>query len=225
MKKYISIILIVILSVLVLSVSAEEFTLRNGIVFEDSMEEVLSKETIPIAEKDTEFGDKYAENKYPYSIKTKEDTVAGISGTMIIYHFDKEKKLREVVYVFPNSKIGDFVDNCYTLINGGLVRKYGTPLGYTNGTCYVVTGDALESAAEVIQLVKMFGKPAGIRSYDEWIVSCNSYNVKIEQVEYYTVPSSYTYYHRVSYTYFSNDTIQNEMNSKQDQQDAIDNDL
>ena len=227
MKRFISIILFIAISLSIITATAEGFTLRNGITFGDSMEDVKGKETIEIAEIDEELGEKDADKDYPYSITTKKDTVAGISGSIIKYRFDKDKKLREVKYEFASSTSKEVIDNNYESVNSGLVRKYGSPLGYSNGKSFIVTGSAIDGAVLGYELMKLMGGIGDMRDYDEWVVYLDDYNVKIEQVCYY-YGSSYSdmhYSHDVSYTYFTDDMLKEEQDAKQERQDAVDSDI
>ena len=227
MKKLLSLILCVGLLLSVISASAETFTLRNGIAFGDSMEDVMSKETIPIDSIDDEFGEFDEEEDYPYYIKTEEDTVAGISGSAIIYQFDKDKKLRDIKYAFPFSSSKDVIESHYESVNSGLVRKYGAPLGYSDGTRYIISGSAIDGAVEAYRLNQLFGGIGDLLDYDEWVVNSDEYNIKIEQVcYYYAAPNSNIEYgHGLSYTYFTDEMLQKEQDAKQERQDAVDNDL
>ena len=213
--------------------SAEEFTLRNGIKFGDTMEEVKNKETLEIdkfvdkidtSENDTSSDD---ETKYPYSITTKKGTLAGISDSYIYYQFDAEKTLRNVDYCFKSSSYKDFVDNDYDNVNQGLRRKYGSPLGYSGGSMYIFSGTAITFAALIAYLYDYIDGYGDLRDYDEWVVDADGYHVKIEQVEYYygSSYSSLTYGYRMSYTYFTDDDLKNAQDSKREEHNSVDNDL
>lgn len=204
----------------------EDFVLRNGILFGDSMEDVLSKETFTI-DKIVDTVEEDNNSQYPYTITTKKGTLAGINDSTITYKFNREKQLREVVYSFRSSSYKDFIDSDYNSVNSGLIRKYGKPLGYSNGDCYVFTGSALENAALVAYLYDMMGKYGDLRDYDEWDVELDDYHVKIEQVEYYCglKYSELSYSHSMSYTYFTDEDLENELNEKQEEKDTVDNDI
>lgn len=228
MKKFTTLLItLMVLFSFCYSANAEEFTLRNGIAFGDSMEDVKSKETIAIDTIDDEFGENDAESDHPYSITTKEDTVAGISGSQIFYHFDKDKKLCEVVYFFASSSNKDIIDSNYETINSGLVRKYGSPLGNSNGKSHIITSSAINDAVLIYEIMKMVGGVGDMRDYDEWIVRCDNYNVKIDQVCYYA-GSSYSdinYMHCLGYKYFTDEMLKDKQNEKKEQQETVDNDI
>lgn len=223
------------------SAMAEGFSLRNGISFGDTIEEVLSKETAEIDDIDdgsdeeestsdadeNEKEDEDSAAEYPYSITTKSTTLAGISDSKITYRFDANKTLREVVYDFRSSSYKDSVDSDYDTVNDGLIRKYGNPLGFSGGSCYIFTGSALESAVFITYLYDYLDGYGDIRDYDEWDVALDDYHVKIEQVEYYygTSYSELKYAHEMSYTYFTDADLTAKQAEKRANQNAVDNDL
>lgn len=233
MKRIFAIAIMFILILSCVTSSAESFMLRNGITFGDTMEDVLEKETFEIDTIDEENDNEEATDpdaepvEYPYSITTVENTLAGIPESYIYYKFDANKTLKEVDYHFRSSSYKDTIDNDYDKVNEGLIRKYGTPLGYTNGDCYIFTGSAIEGAAIIAYLFEMLDGYGDLRDYDEWDVEYDDYHVKIEQVEYY-YGSSYSeidYCHRMSYTYFTDEDLNAEMDSKKDSQNAVDSDI
>lgn len=237
MKKGIALLLVSIFMLLSISAVAEEFTLRNGICFGDTMEEVLEKETFAIDDMADGTNDEEAsssddddeddEEEYPYYITTVEGTVAGISDSYIRYNFDADKTLKEVIYYFDSNSDKDLSDSDYESVYDGLVRKYGSPLGYSNGKCYIISGAAIEGAVISAYLMEMLGGYGDIRDYDEWDVDTGDYHVKIELAQYYhgASYSDLTYNNRMSYTYFTDEDLAAAMSEKQDAREAVDNDL
>lgn len=235
MKKLLG--LVVALLLLVGSfASAEEFTLRNGIAFGDTMDEVLEKETFAIdevvdsieeEEEESEGSEDESEELLPYSIKTERSTLAGIDDSYIIYSFDKDKTLQEVEYVFRSSKNENMINTDYEAINKSLISKYGNPLGYTNGDCYVFTGQALQEFAMHLALIQYINGLGDYVDYDEWDVDTGDYHIKIEQVEYYHGASykDISYVHILSYTYFTDEQLAEKLDEKQADQEAMDEDL
>lgn len=247
MKHVFSLILTLGLLFAATIASAEEFSLHNGITFGDTMDEVLAKETFAIksvndgSEKDSDENqnsDEGGENNkndslfsiiaLPYSIITEDDTLAGIPGSSITYRFNKDKVLREAIYHFAAFSINS---SEYKEINSGLVKKYGTPLGYSNGDNYIVTGSSLPMAVIMTSLTKLADGYADISNYDEWDVDAGDYHVKVDQVEYYYGFSynKLNYSHTVGYMYFTDEDLENmkkeKENERTEKQNAIDNDL
>ena len=143
MKKVVCLILTMSLMLTYIAF-AEDFVLRNGIVFGDSMEDVQSKESFAIetiedgSDEESNEEEDGEEVKLPYSITTENGTLAGIDDSYIVYKFDADKRLRNVDYYFRSSSLKDSIDNDYNNVNAGLIRKYGKPLGYSNGDIYIL---------------------------------------------------------------------------------------
>lgn len=79
--------------------------------------------------------------------------------------------MREVKYNFRSSAFEDLIDNDYETINEGLIRKYGSPLGYSNGDCYIFIGGALESVTFHLALIQFIDGFGDLQDYDEWDVT------------------------------------------------------
>lgn len=231
MKRIFSLLLVGVLVLLSISAVAEDFSLRNGINFGDTMEEVLEKETFAIDEiddgSDEEDTDGDDESEYPYYIETVKGTLANISDAYIKYYFDANKTLREVIYYFPSRSDKDMSDSDYESLYNGLVRKYGSALGYSNGSCYIISGAAIETAVLSAYLFEMLGGYGDVRDYDEWDVDANNYHVKIELAQHYwgSSYSSIVYDILMSYTYFTDEDLSAAMAEKQADREAVDNDL
>lgn len=204
--------------------ATEGFSLRNGIMFGDSMDEVRSKEKLPIDEVDATAE---KDEDYPYSLTTFRGTVAGVDGSYIVYNFDDNKQLREVIYWLKESSSSANVDAEYSSVNAGLVRKYGEPLANKDGKTHAVVGSAIDLTNYTVGLMNAFGGYAGICDYDEWVVFENGYNVKIEQVEYYAGQSrsKANYQQVLSYTYFTEADVESNIAEYAEKQSQIDADL
>lgn len=217
MKKMIC--LIVMVSMLFSQFAlAEEFSLRNGIVFGDTLDEVKQKETLPIESSSEDKTDKV----------WFEGTIAGMEGS-VRFDFDEETgKLTDMLYSFDSKSDRDFIDSDYSTLYKSLNRKYGTPLGNTSGSLYIITGPAIENAATIIALYKYLLEGTGdFRDYDEWVVEADGYKVKIDLVSYYVRDSDYkySYYNAVSYHYFTDDDYTAAIEGKLEENAAVDNDL
>ena len=219
MKKIISLLLIsIILGNCAVSFAEEEFQLRNGIQFGDTLEEVKQKETLTIQ---SSSADKTNNVWF-------DGTIAGMKGS-VRYDFDEETgKLTDMMYDFDSTSDRDSIDNNYSTLQKSLTRKYGNPIGNTGGNLELITGPAIENAAMAIALYRYLLSGGGdFRDYDEWIVKSNGYNVKIDLVCYYVRDKSYdyTYYNVVSYHYYTDEDYLNAIQEKIDENAAIDNDL
>lgn len=226
MKKIVSLILAEMLLMLCCTATAEGFSLRNGIQFGNSMDDVLAKETLAIKKIEDE-AEEDDDSDYPYSITTENGTVAGVAGAYVWYRFDADKTLREVEYVLPSKSKKDSSDSEYETLYKGLANKYGTPLGYTDGSCYIITGNALESSVFMAYFYDSLGYYGDVRDYDEWDIDTGEYHVKIELVQYYygTSYSSISYYNTISYTYFTDEDLQEAKDEKRAENEAVYADL
>lgn len=173
-------ILILVISILVLSIInsaiADEFTLRNGVKFGDSMDDVKSKETLNLS---SFSGDTFL--RY-------EGTLAGISGGMLFYHFDSELKLNDVEYRY-SGLLEREIKEYYPLLLQGLEDKYGAPLENKDGTMYPITTGALETIDFYVALGKQRGD-AGYDDYAEWVVDVDDYYVKIDLISYHAIAAN-----------------------------------
>ncbi len=219
MKRVLSILIAISLCIIGTAIADnEEFQLRNGIVFGDTLDVVKEKETGTIQD-----GSVDKTNAVWFTTP-----IAGMDGS-VRYDFDEETgKLTDMLYSFESTTDKDAVDNDYSKLKSSLVRKYGSPLGNTGGSLHLITGLAIEYSASIIGLYRYLLEGGGdFRDYDEWIVDCNGYNVKIDLTSYYvrTKDYDYTYYNNISYHYYTDEDYLNALQEKQDENAAIDNDL
>ena len=218
MKKAISMIVVCILLFINCSVSLaeEEFALRNGILFGDTLDIVKQKETLALNSSDDKINNVWFEG-----------TIAGMSGSVRFDFNEETGGLTDMLYSFDTYSSKDSVDNDYSTLKKSLIRKYGNPIGNTGGSLHIIVGPAIEYGATIIALYKYIDGTGDFRDYDEWIVKANGYNVKIDLISCYTRDSDfeYTYYNVVSYHYYTDDDYLNAIQEKMDENAAIDNDL
>jgi len=206
--------------------TAEEetgFTLRNGIKFGDSIEDVKSKETFAIDEDSSTIAD---DGSITW-LETEEGTISGYDG-YVSFHFGEDSCLDEMKYHFSETTLKDSCQSRFDTLRDGLTRKYGTPLGNYGGNCYVITTSAIDGAVLMYTLIDMMDGVGDYLDYDEWIVDIGKdEHVKIDMIAYYygTSYSDLTYYLDIAYKYFTDDDLLNKQQEKQEQQDAVDNDL
>ena len=120
------------------------------------------------------------------------------------------------------------MDSDYSKLKEGLLRKYGTPLGNTDGFFYLITGKALYQSNVILSTDSFFFNGDGdFADYDEWIVNCNDYNVKIDLISFYSRRKGYDYQYKLhlSYRYYTDVDYLDKLQKKQEENAAIDNDL
>lgn len=219
MKRCFSILLTLILIIGICpSVLADDgFTLRNGILFGDTMDTILGKETKLTRESDDS-------NWFKGSI-------AGYSGAECGFYFDDDDKLESMCYNFGSSVCGssrDTTDSVYKTLYDSVTRQYGKPLGNTGGKCYIITGPAVEQMSVWVYL---FGSLDGCKGdyidYDEWTLPFDDYNVKIDLISYYyrNKDYEYSYYVSLSYHKYTDADVDTQIQEKQDERDAVDVDI
>lgn len=217
MKKWICLLVAMILC---LAGSAfaenEDFQLRNGIIFGDTMNIVKQKETLTEITFENE-----SELQY-------EGTIAGINGS-VRYYFDEENgKLTDMLYSFSSYSSRDLMNSDYSKLQESLLRKYGTPLGNTGGFFYLITGKALrEINIFVNTTIFFFNGDGDFADYDEWIVNRNDYNVKIDLISSYARKEGEDYQFKLnlSYHYYTDAEYWDKVQKKQEENAAIDSDL
>lgn len=161
-------------------------------------------------------------------LRTERGTVAGISDVIICYDFDEDGKLVEVVWRLPNRTYADSSDSDYSTLYKAFVQKYGSPLGYTGGDCYIITGKALDGAATWYLLYDMFDMYGTMRDYDEWDYKIgNGEHVKIEiaQGSWGESILEADYHIYVGYKYFTDADLQEAMDEKRQENEAVMNDI
>ena len=218
MKKTISIILCMAIacSFLLCSTASaakdEPFTLRNGIQFGDTIEEVKEKE------KELTLDGDVIESADVFTLEYK-GTIAGAEGEATFY-FDKENKtLTDLQYEFTSSDSKE-IAQIYNKIKDSCNRKYGDALSLDEGNVFTITGKAIEYAVFSTYLNSQMGNDSDIVDYGEWVVyGEDGNNVKIENVVYYNISnfagSSYPHYYVVaSYHYFTQEELDSILNEK-----------
>ena len=225
-------IFLVIFAILMFStcVNADDFTIRNGIEFGDSIESVKEKEVLGYVDYIPEPDEN--NETYLYSIV---GNVAGIDDSQIIYYFSNDK-LYELDYFLgsgANDTDLEHLKSNYETIYEGLVKKYGEPLDNINGdTVHVITTRAINNMLNSLLWPESHKNGFGnIYKYNEWIIHFENYNVKIDLTS--------SYYGRdneivtcnlvVGYKYFTNeeleDIVKENEEQKQAKQKKLDDDL
>lgn len=198
---------IILLSMLILLPNiaiGEDFSLRNGIKFGDSIDDVLNKETVSIDKIDRKIG----------IVNTVRGSISNISGTYVQYMFD-DGKLNQMNYRYPSG--GELLASMsYELINNGLIEKYGQPLNDRQKETVVQRGLLLNASFIVV-----FSN-GYIQSSDEWFIKKNGYGVKIEHVSYY---DGKEFQHDLSYAIVSDDELKKLEEEKKENKDKLNSQL
>ncbi len=220
MKKTVSIILsLAIVFNILPALAAEDFILRNGIMFGDALDTVKAKEvTLLLEDQSIDATDRL----------WFRGTIAGIEGEAR-FDFDLTTGgLTDMLYVFSTNNVSlETARNNYSNLFEGLKRKYGQPLGNIGGTLHIITGLAFEHSLGMIVLLEAIDLGGGdIQDYSEWIVEANEYMVKIDLVRFYYTMGDETYYGvDLSYHYFTQEDLDSAIREKQQKNDIMESDL
>lgn len=212
MKKLCCLVLLLMFSLTTIAL-ADEFLLRNGILFGDTMEDILSKEKTLVRNSETS--------------NTFSGRISGINDSECAFGFDDDGKLKSMTYSF-DCYSRDNTDNTYDTLYDGLVRKYGKAEGNTGGDCELITGPAISNMAIWVYLFgELDGWSADYYDYDEWIIDCADYYVKIDLVSYYyrNDDFEYTYNVELSYLKYTEADYQSELDKKKNEREEVDDDL
>lgn len=220
MKRLVSVLVSLVLMVSCFSsaLAAEDFTLRSGIKFGDTLEDILAKEKTLTRDSDD---DDY-EGKKSYRFEGK---IAGYSDADCKFSFDDDGKLIDMEYLF-DSDTRDEMSDVYKKLYDSLKRQYGTPLGNTGGSLYSFTGSTFDSLFAALVVGQYSGWKVDYVDYDEWVVDCDGYHVKIDMVSYYTIAEYLKSYKVVlSYHYFTNEEFIAKVQEKEAERQEVDGDL
>ena len=194
MKKILYIFLVVLL--FCSSAIAEVFTLRNGVQFGMTLNEIEKLE--PLKRVTSTNKDVYM---YGYGI------IANIDDSGVEYHFDKDGKLYSLELDLASGKKQYYTcKQDYEKINSMLKDKYGAPLGNKNASSYFIRGKEFSGILSAYSLFQMMS--TGIL-YDEWIIENEFGYMKIDHSCFYKGGDAG---HFLEYTFFTDEDIKSLQN-------------
>ncbi len=211
------------------------FTLRNGIMFGDTIDDILAKETTL---KSTSYSlDSYDANQTMFI-----GTICGYDNSTCVFSFDESNMLYDMLYGFEiydmlyGSEIYDtlyrfaiedngYFDAVYGTIYNGLKRKYGEPL-YSNEDkpSYIIVG----SAYNLLDLANENVDNPNLEKCCEWVIDVGSYHVKIDFALiswYFAHWNLYEHSILLSYHKFTDSDYEARIAEKLHEQEIIDRDL
>jgi len=193
-KKALSIMIAILLGFANLGF-AEGFSMRNGVEFGMTLEEIEKVET---------FSRDKSKNQEVYSYGYGK--ISGIDGSCVEYHFDQNGKLNSLEINFSEeNKNNPMIKEDYVKINSLLEDKYGKPLGNKNGECYFLRGNEFNSVLSNYTLFKMLGTVI----YDEWLLETEDGHIKIDHFCFYKGSEGM---HCLEYSFFSHEDVKNMQN-------------
>lgn len=172
---------------------AETFSIRNGITFGMTKEQVKKIETMKVSSE-------WTDGTY---LSYKNITISGIKNSILEYHFEN-KKLINFTMLFNDNATKATHEKDYKTLNAALKDKYGKPLGYANGKTAELVSGYLDAQISIALLDKMLGGKLQYKvTYDEWLIPTDDGKVKIEHV-LFTSNEKKENSHHLYYTFFSN---------------------
>lgn len=219
MKKIITCVLsmLLVLCCVTPAFAEEEFTLRNGIKFGDTIEDIVEKETTLTQNEENS-------NWFTGTIAGYKDSDAG-------FIFDDDGKLTDMVYVFDqfdkDYKSREDVSSVYATLYRSIANKYGSAIGNTGGTLELITGIAITKSVFMVALAKRLEGDGDFLDYDEWTVECSGGHVKIDLMSFYYRNKDYEYTFEVdlSYHFYTDAEYEEALNEKIAERKAVDDDI
>ena len=179
MKKIICTLLIIVCLFCCVSSYADAFSIRNGIKFGMTLDDILKLEQSKV--KRIDDGKEWIEY---YPIK-----IANIENCLIQYTFRSENNTLSSVFVdlcenkrAKHSK----VSTEYDTLNMALIEKYGAPLGNRNGDTSIYASSHLKLLSMNIAVKNSYAQMD--YKYDEWlfVVDDETAVIKIDHLYQYT---------------------------------------
>ena len=200
MKRLFSTVLVFVLliSSLPTALADDTFTLRDGIEFGDTLDDIKEKNTSlkPISQcKQFEYlefvshSDDYIDltfAKYPDNGIWYRGTILGWSDMDCAFFFDEDTNgLTAMDYSFVfTDYTSEYAASCYVDIRDRLKEKYGTPLDIAEGKTHILSGPARERLNRVKYLASWEMFSADVVDSQEWLIENGSDYVKIDLVIY-----------------------------------------
>lgn len=216
MKKILCILLTLSLFMMTSVSFAEAFTLRNGIHFGDTLEEVKAKETLEIKSQ--------TENE----LVTKSGVLANVDVDSVIYRFENNK-LVSVLWEVVDSRNNFYPPMVFDDLNTALTAKYGKSDSTDTDSYFLVKGAAIEEMMELMVedfsfMLGMLMGEAGPLKQCEWeIESQGNENVKIDLLYYQVAEEDFRV--RLSYDLYTDEELEELKKQDQSDEQSIQNDL
>lgn len=216
MKQLLSLVLVLTVALFSSSLAlAEQFSIRNGITFNLSVEEVEridrsagGTEFRNVAERNKEWGISYSEeDEYTYCSYA---TLAGYSGTINYRFTNPDKKLYEIEYDFQADSDTD-IDSVFNELETSLTKYDELSIGsdpQIYGTCVQETNDDAF-------LAEVFGYTSRIVPYSEYYVVIDHIATRSSLSG---LPDNFDHY--ISYSMKSKSEVDRILSEKSDKSEA-----
>lgn len=207
-------VLMILLSACPWAYADDEFTLRDGILFGDTIEDIDSKiSSLKKVSSCKQYDYLYCEETWKkQAFKKYPDNATWYNGTILGWpnmdcgFFFQDDKLVGMDYSFPfTSYSSDAAVACYKDIRDSLIKKYGDALNISEGYSFILTGPAFERKNRISYL-SAWEYSSKVEEIDskEWFIEKDSFYVKIDLVIYtYSKKSVYDIFIDLSYQMFT----------------------
>ena len=222
MKRLVCLVLVILMFAgMGVFATAEEFSIRKGIQFGDSIDTVKKLEELKIESEDDE-------GSGIIKLTTIRGNTAGIDGE--IFYIFQDNKLKDIAYYYTGFEGQGgyrFENDCkadYDSLYGGLVKKYGKT---SNASETSYKGYAISHYEDRQKTWSQFGIPNDIiMGCDEWDVEYENYSVKIDLMYYCSGLKDPTPYEiMLSYSVYTNEDLTKEQEKLEKQEAIRDGDL
>lgn len=163
----------------------EDFTIRNGIHFGMTHEEVQASEKAygTSDEKTYEYtcDETYNPTNYATQYVYVDTTILGYPGSNVSYFFDDDGNMMSFSYALGKVK-GSGVSSAeaYTDVNALLTEKYGTPFAIDKAISEEIVTCSMSEDIFSTELSKAFGQNCYVKDIRQWVVKYNDCYVLID---------------------------------------------
>ena len=201
MRKYVWVVCVVFLSLFSIAFAQQkEFTFRNGIQFGDTMEDVISKETLTLVER------KYSQSNDLYLETSKDYSIGTVEHVKIRYDFSNNSLFR-ISWYMDYSADKSMQDSNYSELKKALISKYGSPLSLGKNQHSKQKTSMLAGTLDTIEYLHNTDQEGNLIYYSEWLFDygVKDYQLKIDLLEGYqkVVFVGNKYYVRLCYEILS----------------------
>lgn len=233
MKRFL--ILFIILSITVIPCFAESVTIRGGITFLTSKEDIIRFEDSQGTEYEvspTNYGDYFTDN----CIYCKNVSVAGYDNCSEIYYFNEEDVLESVLYLFEmQEESKELADRQFEVLDNAL-SKYGPTIG--SGNEYIRINEAID-VLDYFSSSRFNNEPihsSELKAFSQRLAEDDNGYIDIKLIEFHHIMDVsnkaiginmklHYYPLAISYTYCSSDQVNAVKAKAREKQNALNNDL
>lgn len=220
MKKWFSVLLVVVLLFSSTALADEpvvDFSIRNGVKFGDSVDDVKSKDGAFSNSKDSPYSNFVydpvtffaTKEIYPHSLS---EDIELANAPVTLYYMFTDAGLKEILYMTSTNAREkpsmQSLESAYDVLEKALVEKYGEKLSPDDPLTYMIEAPGVGEITRTTNGVDPWGSPYSYIKVQNstWLVKYNDYSVKIDLYCYRTDASSV--YFGLSYYMITNSEME-----------------